>query len=106
MIKRVLVLACFVCVCLSARSQTDEERVVDLVGVGETLLHDSLKADSLHLTVPVDSLVTDTVRNRRYDYHNKKGILRPVYMLLDYLANTNKESDKPFDWSIAAGPSY
>jgi len=34
------------------------------------------------------------------------GILKPVYWLLDYLKNTNRQSDKPFDCSFICGPTY
>ncbi len=108
MMKRTLILACVVCACLSALGRgtvSVDSLIVDSVVTPA----DSVVALRDSLVAPADTiegLEGDTVRNRRYDYRNKKGIMRPVYMLLNYLANTNKATDKPFDWSIAAGPSY
>ncbi len=71
---------------------------------------DSLGVDSLRVdTAAIDStyiVVGDTVRNNRYDYRSKKGITRAYYWLMDYLSNTNKESNKKVDWSFIAGPGY
>jgi len=96
MMKRTLILACIACVCQFVLGH-------EIVPTDSVVL----ASDSLVRGNPVtDSLAVDTVKKSRYDYRSKKGIARPVYWILDYLSKTNKESDKPFDWSIAAGPSY
>ena len=102
MVKRILILTCV--------------SVLYAVGVSAAVGVDSLSVDSVSLplevpsdsvqSLPPDSVTSDTTVVSRFDYRKKKGIMRPVYMLLDYLSKTNKESDKAFDWSIAAGPSY
>lgn len=96
MMKRALILACIACVCQFALGQ-EIVPYDSVVSVTDSLVTGNLVTDSL---------AADTVKKSRYDYHDKKGLARPVYWLLDYLSKTNKESDKPFDWSIAAGPSY
>lgn len=50
-----------------------------------------------------DSLAVDTVAA---EHTHRKGVLRPVYWLYDYLKNTNKHEDRAFDCSLLFGPSY
>ena len=82
----------------------------DTLSAPAALPADSLRSDSLLVdTAAIDSthiVVGDTVRNNRYDYRSKKGITRAYYWLMDYLSNTNKESNKKVDWSFIAGPGY
>lgn len=59
-------------------------------------LNVSAQNDSIHCAA--DTTVLSTVK--------KGGVLRPVYWVLNYLKNTNKHEDRPFDFSFLCGPSY
>lgn len=54
-----------------------------------------------------DSIVVDTAGNvlRRYK-RTDKPVLKPFYSLYNFLANSNKMSDRNYDGGFVCGPSY
>ena len=61
----------------------------------------ALVTDTMSVTNVTDTLVQDNGSSD--EERRKKGMLA---WLVNYLRNANKESDKPFDCSIVAGPFY
>ena len=73
--------------------------VVDSFSTEPLQIYSTVVLDSLrHRLVVPDSLSVDTLPKRK-SYN-------PIKWLGKYLSNTNKHSDKPFDFSILLGPSY
>ena len=84
-----------------------EIRGIALLGTLFLLLA-SAHASGSELQVPRDSIVVDSVTGdtRKYKLTDKK-VLKPVYWVYNYLANSNKmRSDVSYDGGFVFGPAY